>query len=733
MVGVSPAFAADIDSLESPALASVNEAPTVVDGATVPVDPRPGFRILPYLQKPTSDQMTINWFTEQGNDATLIVRGPGLPAEGQSFTVAGIQNPVAGYQGYELSNAGWTHSGTGLTTPQGSWIRADQPFKYTQTVTGLEPGAQYTYEVVVDGYKHEAAFNTFAQMGSELTEPMHVIAFSDTETDPKGRTTFREWEVTTNLADGSEPRPGEDSAWADKFGGGVRNGTYALNYMLTEDMAQEYNNQIINDQDPDLVLLAGDLVEQGSSQTHWDEFFTYFSGDRGNILDDTPLFTSLGNHEVYGYGTPDDRTSVVRSRMEYNHYIDTFGSDNPHALDAYHRIDNGPVTFISVDVTNGEPDTESVDSVPESQKSEGDDSTLTPEQYGTDTQSTFTKEEYDRDFPNAIENGWIEEGAEPDQPNFMPGSEQYEWLETQLQDARDKGQIIVVQWHHAAYSNGVHGTPMGNNNPDSQSGVPTRHLDPLMEEYGVATVISGHDEMFEASFVDNDGDGVGVYHWDVGVASDGLRADKKVKNENGEYVPYNFNTHSIWSAQADEPEMWVTNENGVTHLVDGGKHYGHLDMLFEAYSGDPLASGVVPAMQLTMTPVSVVPTLDDNYDVVSVERVELESGIQTVYFDADGNVLDPNAEPVEPTTPGEPAPTETDPAATQPAATQPAGTETPSASDPAKTDTEAGDKPGEDGLAQTGADPALITMLALGAAALAGGGTLLAVRRRRQS
>lgn len=104
-------------SLDSPALVSEIPAGKVaivesddVDKAgkpivvkdTVPLEPRPGFRALPYLQKPAADQMTINWFSEQGNDATLVVRGPGLPAEGKRFTVAGKKNPITEHQGYEL-------------------------------------------------------------------------------------------------------------------------------------------------------------------------------------------------------------------------------------------------------------------------------------------------------------------------------------------------------------------------------------------------------------------------------------------------------------------------------------------------------------------------------------------------------------------------------------------------------------------------------------------------------
>ncbi|WP_201613750.1 metallophosphoesterase [Gulosibacter hominis] len=732
----TPAFAADErSSFDSPALASVNELPNVVDKKTVPVDPRPGFRVLPYLQKPAADQMTINWFSEQGNDATLIVTGPGLPEGGKSFTVSGKHNPVTQYQDYELNQGDYTHKGGDgsivRSASKGSWIRANGSFKYSQTITELQPNANYSYSVILDGYRHDATFSTAPVTGSELDERFYVVAMSDSETEPRGRVRYREWEQTRELGAESEARPGQGSAYDTRFGGGERNGQYAVNYMLTEDDGQYYNNQIIAERQPDLLLMPGDLVEQGSSQTHWDDYFRNFAGDRGHLLDSIPVFTSLGNHEVYGYGKPEDRSSIVRSRMYYNHYFDTFGSDNPSAMDAYHRIDQGKVTFISLDVTNGQPDS-TKDQAQEDpqQRSARTDENLTPEQYGTDTQGVFTLEEYQRDFHVAQDNDWIDEPVEnqqPDQPSFMPGSEQYKWFEAQLQDAREKGQIIVVQWHHVAYSNGVHGTPMGNEFPDDQPGVPTRHLQPLIERYGVAAVISGHDEMFQASYVDENNDGIGVYHWDVGVASDGLRADKKIQLEDGSYEPQNFNTHEVWSAQRDEPEVWQTNENGVQHLVSGGKHYGHLDMVFDKYTG----SCTDIESQLTMTPVASFPILDDDYNVVRTERRELTGGVQHVYFNAAGQ---PVSENDCDTTAPEPTDEPTDEPTAEPTAdptAEPTADPTAEPTNEPTTKPTASEAPTQDAdsLATTGSEGAL-GLLTLAAATLAGG-LLLRGRRRR--
>ncbi|MGO1402091.1 MAG: metallophosphoesterase family protein [Flaviflexus sp.] len=648
------------DSLDSPALVSTNESPTVVDGATVPLEARDGFRVLPYLQRPASDEMTINWFSETGGTSTITVKGPGLPEAGLTLDVEGIQNPVNSYQAGELNEGDLSRSTVGGTNkkgvlPQGSWIRADNPYKHSAHIEGLSPDSTYRYSVNEDGYVHEASFDTFPVYGSDLTEPIHIIAYSDTETDQIGRVTYREWVETRTLAEGSEDRPEQDSAWDAKYGSATRDGNWAVNYPVTEDEAQRFNNEIIAQQDPDLLLIAGDLTERSSWQTHWDEWFRYFAGDQGQLLESVPSVTSLGNHEVYGYcASADDCTPVMRARAAYNQAIDTHGSSNEHSLDAYHRVDYGPVTVISLDSTNGTDQNPNDETRPPLMS--GDDSDITPEQYGTDTQNAFTRDQYERDFPLAVDEGWfpgVNREDPVDQPNFMPGSEQYVWLEGQLQEARAKGQTIIVQYHHVAYSNGTHGTTMNHEQAtDAQPGTPMRHLQPIFEEYDVAAVISGHDEMFQSSYVDLDEDGVGVYHWDVGVASDGLRGDKLIADPEGgeERVPLNFNTSSTWMAQVDEPELWETNEAGVKKLVSGGKHYGHLDMIIEPYTGTPLDSGETPAAELIMTPIALFPILDDNLDLTTVERREMLSGQQSVYLDADGVPMEgePTEAPVEP-------------------------------------------------------------------------------------
>ena len=52
---------------------------------------------------------------------------------------------------------------------------------------------------------------------------------------------------------------------------------------------------------------------------------------------------------------------------------------------------------------------------------------------------------------------------------------------------------------------------------DMQSGQPLRLLTPLLADYGVKAVFSGHDEMYEHAIVD------GIHFYDIGIGGDGLR------------------------------------------------------------------------------------------------------------------------------------------------------------------------------------------------------------------
>ncbi|WP_246464927.1 metallophosphoesterase family protein [Ruania alkalisoli] len=590
-----------------------------------PVEPQPGFRVLPYLQAPSSEAMTLVWISELETSGTVTVNGPGIGR--QTFTSDPQYLDLMEYSDAELAQGI-----DGLD--QGSWLFSDNNYQHVVEIDGLMAGKTYRYTVDQDGVEHSATFTTAPD--ADRWNHVRLMAFSDTETEPAGRIEHREWETAwAGLADGSADRPAIDSLWAERYGTAVRYGEELVRYPMNQADALDANIATIAEQDPDLMLIAGDLVQGSGYQPAWDEFWRHFAGDSSDLASNVPLVTALGNWETYasisgGYGTPEDRTPVVVSRNRYLDYMVTPGDPaNPQVRDSYYRLDHGPVTILTLDSTNGLPDENTATGMLSGEVFSGDDTNLTPERMSTDTQGSFTAEEYGEAFADVYGT----DASESDLPDLGEGSAQWEWAEAQLADARAQGQVVIVQFHHAAYSSGVHGTPPNHEFADNQSGVAMRAYTPMFEEYGVAAVISGHDEMFERSFVDSDGDGVGIQVYDVGVAADGLRGEQLYQTEDGSYEPIRFNTHSEWSASVDEPELWENDTNGNPQLVDGGLHYGHLQMdLQRTRCGS----------ELTLTPVYLFPLLDAEYNVTGTER-RVYDDVVTLELTADGEVVADNS------------------------------------------------------------------------------------------
>jgi hypothetical protein len=136
--------------------------------------------------------------------------------------------------------------------------------------------------------------------------------------------------------------------------------------------------------------------------------------------------------------------------------------------------------------------------------------------------------------------------------------------------------------------------------------------------------------MFERSFVDGNNDGIGVMYYDVGVSGDGLRGERR--DGAGFTTPLlNYNPFSEWSADQNAAEQWAL-VNGVVQLVDGGKHYGHLEIDVERL--DP-STGLYA--KVTLTPVYSFPVLDANYNLLGTER-RVYADVTTLYIDNLGGV-----------------------------------------------------------------------------------------------
>ncbi|HID07716.1 MAG TPA: hypothetical protein EYP10_11295, partial [Armatimonadetes bacterium] len=96
-------------------------------------------------------------------------------------------------------------------------------------------------------------------------------------------------------------------------------------------------------------------------------------------------------------------------------------------------------------------------------------------------------------------------------------SEQYQWLQTQLANARTPWKFVVL--HSPIYTSGPHGRLNEQGKPrESQIRLGQELLEPLFRKYGITAVFSGHDHLYERSFKDGiyyivtGGGGAPLYH-----------------------------------------------------------------------------------------------------------------------------------------------------------------------------------------------------------------------------
>ncbi|WP_425638459.1 T9SS type A sorting domain-containing protein [Algoriphagus yeomjeoni] len=546
------------------------------------------YRIYPYLQVYGEGKMQLTWFSNSLAASSIKLTG-GYGSVLYEGEVTGESVPNIYYTSQEKNQVI-----NGLD--QGSWIKSDQVFRYRMPID-LPAGVAVNYVVKLGGVDYAGSFAMPATKAS--WDKIRFMALADSETDPRGRVTNRAWYPGNPLF---RPISTVPELWKQKFGSTVEQGIELPNYMLTEEVGYKENLKIINERDPDFIIMPGDLVQGAGYQPAWDEFFRQNAGDLGKGLSSYAIIPALGNWESYGaisggYGNNERGEFLpVVGRNRFHTYFETPIEDplQKHKK-SYYRVDYGPVTILTLDSSNGSPDQTAADF-------EGQPK-LTGKQYtlpGTDTQENYTLAQYNAAGGN-------------DLSGFEPGSDQYLWLEENLKDAKENGQLIFVQYHHIAYSSGEHGVPMNHELSVGQVGTPLRVLNPLLENYGVIAVFSGHDEIFERSFVDEDGDGKGILYYDVGVAGDGMRGEKRDWLGN----PFNtldYNPYRKWTADQSSVEQWNTSGANPV-LVDGGKHYGHLEVNLEKK-----VEGDQEFALINFIPVYVFPVMDQNYNLQKIER-----------------------------------------------------------------------------------------------------------------
>jgi 3',5'-cyclic AMP phosphodiesterase CpdA len=477
------------------------------------------FRVLPYLQNPAPNAISIVWFS----NANL----PGLltyAKSNESETTRTSTPVLADALAYSPWESDTFFSGQAPAPP----------YRHQLRLTGLETGTTYHYSVEQGASRFSASFKT----APAADRPIRFIVYADSETEPESTGQPVQWSDPT----GQDP---------DRV------------YLLDQTLGYANNLAVINARNPDFIVIAGDLVESGGEQRDWDEFWRHntHSDETLSLAGRVPLLAAPGNHEYYEgpfldeYNQPGSERAINKFRTYFD--FPANGSPDPDQEKRYYRLDYGPITLIALDVANDSPH----------------------------------RSDRDTNFYLLGEN----DPGGGHAPSFHPGSRQYAWLEEQLRDAQIRSRFTFVTFHHAPYSVGPHGWSPGEEAGfDDQSGVPVRTLTPLFMRYGVDAIFAGHDEMWERSELTGQEIGADsvardhtIHFYDVGIGGDGLRGSQEGL----------MNSYQKFLVHNDVPEIWDGNR-----LVDGGKHYGHLEVEVTPLSAD--------SWQAKLTPIYVFPVFD---------------------------------------------------------------------------------------------------------------------------
>ncbi len=273
------------------------------------------FRVLPYLQNPSQDAMTVRWLSESNESGVLTVEVPEGSRELRSepklaSTLA--YNPFA-------PEPGGPHPGV--------------PYLHSVRVTGLLPGNQYAYQVRQGTQVHSGSFRT----APPADRPIRFIVYADCETEPESSTSPPvDW-----------PAPA-----GSKRPDGIKR------YLVDQTTGYRENLKVISARKPDFIAIAGDIVEAGGKQRDWDEFWRHNAGEYGSLTSHVPTLPALGNHENYaGAGGGYTATGANFASAKYLTYFEVPSNraSNPRHEGRYYRIDYGPITMIAVDCCDGQP------------------------------------------------------------------------------------------------------------------------------------------------------------------------------------------------------------------------------------------------------------------------------------------------------------------------------------------------------------------------------------------
>lgn len=273
------------------------------------------FRVLPYVQNPAQDAMTIRWLSDESEPGVLTVESADAV---RTFRSQPLLAHALAYNPFKPEPGG-PHPGL--------------PWMHSVRVTGLKTGTRYAYRVHQGSKETSGSFRTAPTADTAI----RFLVYSDPETEPESTTSPPvEWPAPIN-----SNRPA-----------GI------TKYLADQTVGYRNNIRFMAARNPDFILLTGDLVETGGEQRDWDEFWRHNSGDYGAIAVSVPILPALGNHE--NFAGPGGGYSAEGANFATDKFLTYFEvpanlATNPKHQGRYYRIDYGPITIITLDSSDGLP------------------------------------------------------------------------------------------------------------------------------------------------------------------------------------------------------------------------------------------------------------------------------------------------------------------------------------------------------------------------------------------
>lgn len=273
------------------------------------------FRVLPYVQNPASDAITVRWLSEANAPGILSVD---LPTGTQHFKSTPVEATALSYSRF-AEEPGGPHPAV--------------PYLHSVRVTGLQAGTSYKYIVAQGSDAREGTFST----APAADQPVRFLVYSDPETEPESST--------------SGPVDWPASAGSQRPAGLTK-------YLADQTVGYRENLKVMQSREPHFISIVGDLVETGGEQRDWDELWKHNAGEYGWIAGKVPILPAIGNHENYaGPGGGYTVEGALYSTAKYRTYFDVpdNGASDPKFRGRYYRIDYGPITLIALDSSDGLP------------------------------------------------------------------------------------------------------------------------------------------------------------------------------------------------------------------------------------------------------------------------------------------------------------------------------------------------------------------------------------------